>query len=95
MKFYPLFKRLFDFISSLMALIILLPVFIIIIIAIRLQTKGPAIFKQTRAANIQNFSPKTPDTSNESPLAVLVADIGLTKAVSLDKVGFGCVLPNE
>jgi lipopolysaccharide/colanic/teichoic acid biosynthesis glycosyltransferase len=42
-------KRLFDIVLSLSAVIILLPVFIIIIIAIRLTGKGPAIFKQQRA----------------------------------------------
>ena len=57
MNFYHLFKRFFDFISSLMAMIILLPAFIIIIIAIRLQSKGPAIFKQSRAG--KNAKPFT------------------------------------
>ena len=57
MNFYRLFKRLFDFILSLIAMIILLPVFIIIIILIRLQSKGPAIFKQTRAG--KNAKPFT------------------------------------
>ena len=57
MNFYRLFKRFFDFILSLMAMIILLPVFLIIIIVIRLQSKGPAIFKQTRAG--KNAKPFT------------------------------------
>ena len=46
---YQLLKRLLDIILSLVAVILLLPVFIIIILAIRLSSKGPAIFKQTRA----------------------------------------------
>ncbi len=41
-------KRFFDIVSSLSAVIILLPVFIVIFIAIRLTDKGPAIFKQQR-----------------------------------------------
>lgn len=41
--------RFFDIVSSVFAVAILLPVFIIIIIAIRLSSKGPAIFKQERA----------------------------------------------
>ena len=57
MNFYHLFKRFFDFILSLIAIIILLPVFLIIIIVIRLQSKGPAIFKQTRAG--KNAKPFT------------------------------------
>ena len=42
-------KRLFDIVCSLPAVVILLPVFVIIIVAIRLSGKGPAIFKQERA----------------------------------------------
>ena len=49
MKLYNLSKLIFDFIVSLIANVILLPVFLIIIIVIRMQSKGPAIFKQTRA----------------------------------------------
>jgi len=42
-------KRIFDLLISLPAVIILLPVFAVIIVAIRLGSKGPAIFKQERA----------------------------------------------
>ena len=42
-------KRGVDFIVSLLALIVLLPLFIVIIVAIRLSSNGPAIFKQQRA----------------------------------------------
>ncbi len=42
------FKRLIDFLFSLLALIILIPVFIILAIIIRLDTPGPIIFKQKR-----------------------------------------------
>jgi len=42
-------KRLFDIIFTLPVTIILLPVFVIIVIAIRLTSKGPAIFRQERA----------------------------------------------
>ena len=44
----PLWKRLFDIIFSLLAIIILSPVFIITAIAIRLESKGPIIFKSKR-----------------------------------------------
>ena len=44
----PLWKRLFDIIFSLIAIIILSPVFIITAIAIRLESKGPIIFKSKR-----------------------------------------------
>ena len=44
----PVWKRLFDIIFSLLAIIILSPVFIITAIAIRLESKGPIIFKSKR-----------------------------------------------
>jgi exopolysaccharide biosynthesis polyprenyl glycosylphosphotransferase len=42
-------KRIFDFIGSLLGLILLAPFLILIAIAIRLTSKGPAIFTQLRA----------------------------------------------
>jgi len=42
-------KRIFDIAISLPAVVILLPVFVIIIIAIKLTSKGPVIFRQKRA----------------------------------------------
>lgn len=42
-------KRLFDIALSLSAAAVLLPVFAVIIIAIRVSSKGPAVFKQERA----------------------------------------------
>lgn len=45
---YLVTKRLFDIIISLIGLIILLPIFLIIVIAIKLDSKGPAIFTQDR-----------------------------------------------
>jgi len=44
----PLWKRLFDIIFSFLGIIILSPVFIITAIAIRLESKGPVIFKSKR-----------------------------------------------
>ena len=44
----PLWKRLFDIVFSALAIIILSPVFIITAIAIRLESKGPVIFKSKR-----------------------------------------------
>lgn len=45
---YRFFKRLFDFFSSLCMLIILAIPMIVLAIAIRLDSEGPAIFKQVR-----------------------------------------------
>jgi lipopolysaccharide/colanic/teichoic acid biosynthesis glycosyltransferase len=41
-------KRLLDIVLSLLAVVILLPVFVIIAIAIKLSSKGPAVFRQER-----------------------------------------------
>ena len=46
--FYRNFKRIFDFFASLLAVIILFPLMIIISIIIKLDSKGPLIFKQKR-----------------------------------------------
>ncbi len=45
---YLKFKRLLDIVLSLLGLIILSPVFLIIIVAIKLDSKGPVLFKQKR-----------------------------------------------
>jgi len=42
-------KRIFDILISAPAAIVLLPVFIVIIIAIKISSKGPAVFRQQRA----------------------------------------------
>jgi lipopolysaccharide/colanic/teichoic acid biosynthesis glycosyltransferase len=44
----PIWKRLFDIVVSFLAIIILSPVFIITAIAIRLESKGPVLFKSKR-----------------------------------------------
>ena len=49
MSFFKILKRGLDIIISLSALILLWPVLLLIVIAIRLGSKGPAVFKQQRA----------------------------------------------
>ncbi|HSV26273.1 MAG TPA: sugar transferase [Sedimentisphaerales bacterium] len=49
MRLYPPAKRLFDLFISLFAAIVLLPMMILIVIAIRLSSRGPAVFVQERA----------------------------------------------
>ena len=44
-----LFKRIFDICISLPVIVVLLPVFVVIVVAIRRSSKGPAIFTQERA----------------------------------------------
>ncbi len=48
-KMKKLLKRFFDISISLLAVILLLPLFVIVIIAIKISDKGPALFKQERA----------------------------------------------
>lgn len=47
MKYYY-FKRIMDFIVALLLVIVLLPIILIVSIAIKLDSKGPVIFKQER-----------------------------------------------
>ena len=46
---YRFIKRSLDIFISLLAVLILLPVFVIIVAAIKLGSRGPTIFRQTRA----------------------------------------------
>lgn len=41
-------KRFFDFVISLVSLLVLIPIFAVVSIAIKLESKGPVIFKQQR-----------------------------------------------
>ncbi len=47
-RFYRACKRVFDFLVSLTMLLLLLPVFLVLAIAIKCDSKGPVIFKQRR-----------------------------------------------
>ena len=57
MKMYPFCKRLTDLICSFTAIVILLVPMAIIAVIIRLSSKGPAVFRQTRAG--KNAKPFT------------------------------------
>ena len=46
-------KRTFDLIASGLGLVMLGPLFLVLVIAIRLESKGPAIFQQTRVGKAQ------------------------------------------
>lgn len=45
---YMTTKRLIDIILSLLGLILLSPIFLILIIAIKIDSRGPVLFKQKR-----------------------------------------------
>lgn len=53
-KIYFILKRIIDFIISFVALILLLPLFILISIIIKIQSDGPVFFKQIRIGKNKN-----------------------------------------
>ena len=56
-KFQFALKRLMDILLSMIGIIILLPIYLIIIIAIKLESKGPTVFKQVRVGKDgENFT---------------------------------------
>lgn len=75
--FYLKFKRFFDALGALMGLLLLLPLYFIIIILIKLDSKGPVLFKQKRVGknkqhfNILKFRTMKIDTPNDVPTHIL------------------------
>ena len=74
---YMKVKRLIDIILSFIGLVILSPVFLILIIAIKLESKGPALFKQKRVGahkshfDILKFRTMRIDTPKDTPTHLL------------------------
>ncbi|MGF7057741.1 sugar transferase [Brassicibacter mesophilus] len=74
---YLKIKRLLDIILSLLSLIILSPVFLIAIMAIKLDSKGPVFFKQKRVGihksyfHILKFRTMLIDTPKDTPTHLL------------------------
>lgn len=74
---YLKLKRLIDFVLALMGLIILSPVFLILILAIKVDSKGPVLFKQKRVGinknhfNILKFRTMRIDTPKDTPTHLL------------------------
>lgn len=72
-RVYLRIKRTLDFICSLLALVVLSPLFLILIIAIKLDSKGPVLFKQKRVGihkthfNILKFRTMRIDTPKDIP----------------------------
>ena len=77
MKIYPIFKRSIDFILSLIAMIILWPVFLILALIIKLESSGPVFFKQQRVGkdkkhfNILKFRTMRSGTPKDMPTHLL------------------------
>jgi len=71
-------KRITDLILSVLGLILLSPLFLILIIAIKLDSKGPILFKQKRVGkdkthfNILKFRTMFIDTPKDTPTHLLV-----------------------
>jgi len=70
-------KRLIDIILSLIGLIILSPIFLILIVAIKIDSRGPVLFKQKRVGtnklhfNILKFRTMRIDTPKDTPTHLL------------------------
>ncbi|TLS51995.1 sugar transferase [Paenibacillus antri] len=70
-------KRLIDIVLSFIGLIVLSPVFLFIIIAIKLESRGPVLFKQKRVGihkthfNILKFRTMRVDTPKDTPTHLL------------------------
>lgn len=74
---YPKIKRAIDFIISLIGFIVLIPIFLLLIICIKLDSKGPILFKQKRIGihkkefNILKFRTMRIDTPKDTPTHLL------------------------
>lgn len=74
---YPYLKRIIDFLLALIAIIILSPLFLIVSIIIKLESKGPVIFKQKRIGKdkkyftIYKFRSMKTDTPKDMPTHLL------------------------
>lgn len=74
---YIKFKRLIDIILSLIGLLVLSPFFLILIIAIKIDSRGPVLFKQKRVGinktyfNILKFRTMRIDTPKDTPTHLL------------------------
>lgn len=84
--YQKLFKRVIDIVLALLGLLILSPVFLLIIIAIRLNSKGPILFKQKRVGkdkilfNIYKFRTMKIETPKDAPTHLLKnPDLFITK----------------
>ena len=74
---YLIIKRLLDFMLALIGLIILSPLFLVVIIAIKLDSSGPVLFKQKRVGinkthfNMLKFRTMRIDTPKDTPTHLL------------------------
>lgn len=83
---YLKLKRLIDITLSLVGILLLSPLFVIIIIAIKIESRGPILFKQKRVGinkkhfNILKFRTMRTDTPKDTPTHLLAnPDLYITK----------------
>lgn len=97
--FYLKIKRVIDFVLSSIGLILLSPVFLLLIIAIKIDSPGPVLFKQKRVGihkqhfNILKFRTMRIDTPSDMPTHLLenpdqwITKVGrLLRKTSLDEL---------
>ena len=74
---YPIIKKILDFILSFIGLIVLSPFFVVLIAAIKFDSKGPVFFRQKRVGihktyfNIYKFRTMRTDTPKDLPTHML------------------------
>lgn len=96
---YLVVKRVIGFVIALIGLIILSPIFLVLILAIKLDSKGPVLFKQKRVGihktyfNILKFRTMRIDTPKDTPTHLLenpdqyITRVGkLMRRTSLDEL---------
>jgi O-antigen biosynthesis protein WbqP len=96
---YLVIKRVIGFVIALIGLIILSPIFLVLIVAIKLDSKGPVLFKQKRVGihktyfNILKFRTMRIDTPKDTPTHLLenpdqyITRVGkLMRRTSLDEL---------
>lgn len=86
MNIYPILKRILDFALSLIGLIVLSPLFLVLAVLIKFDSKGPILFKQKRIGKnkkyfyILKFRTMKTDTPKDMPTHLLEnADAYITK----------------
>ena len=84
---YLIIKRVIDFMLSLFALIVLSPIFLILAVWIKLDSKGPVFFRQKRVGKnkeffqIYKFRTMRTDTPSDMPTHLLTdPDAFITKS---------------
>lgn len=97
--YQKMFKRVIDIVLTLIGLIILSPIFILIIIIIKIDSKGPVLFRQKRVGKnkkhfiIYKFRTMKVDTPNDAPTHLLknpeyyITTVGkILRSTSLDEL---------